>query len=251
MSQYFRRTLVALSRSLLAATPAASAGNTATLTDPAGDVTGHPGHRLGHRDLDGSVDSHDPRRSSRARPLLGTASVLAAARLRRLPRDGSPRRRRRLLVRARARQCLVPGRALGRVGLHRRTARPPPRSSPGARSRSGSTFASSRGRGPVFRLDAETYDDTHQDQAPGLAGVLPLRDPLSSQHFSPAQPVAGRRFAVLDPGSSRCRGEHPRAGTSPDSPVCVADSEAAGAKRLTVSSARLATRSAYAGPEPP
>ncbi len=63
--------------------------------------------------------------------------------------------------------------------------------------------------GPVFRLSASTYDDTHQDEAPGLPDYLrfetrfrPLAPPT---RFSPARPVAGKRFGVVRPGSATCK----------------------------------------------
>jgi hypothetical protein len=63
--------------------------------------------------------------------------------------------------------------------------------------------------GPVFRLSASTYDDTHQDEAPGLPDYFrfetrfrPVAPPV---RFSPARPVAGKRFGVVRPGSATCR----------------------------------------------
>jgi hypothetical protein len=63
--------------------------------------------------------------------------------------------------------------------------------------------------GPVFRLSASTYDDAHQDLAPeGLdyfrfeTRLRPVAPPV---RFSPARPVAGKRFGVVRPGSASCR----------------------------------------------
>ena len=61
-------------------------------------------------------------------------------------------------------------------------------------------------KGPVFRLDAGTYDDTHQDEAPGLPEYFRFETRFTKRaRFSPAKPVAGKRFAVVQPGSARCR----------------------------------------------
>ena len=63
--------------------------------------------------------------------------------------------------------------------------------------------------GPVFRLSASTYDDTHQDQAPGTLDYFRFETrfwPVAPRvRFSPARPVAGKRFSVVRPGSATCR----------------------------------------------
>jgi hypothetical protein len=63
--------------------------------------------------------------------------------------------------------------------------------------------------GPVFRLNASTYDDTNQDEAPGRPEYFRfetrLRPVAPRARFSPAHPVAGKRFSVLRPGSATCR----------------------------------------------
>jgi hypothetical protein len=62
-------------------------------------------------------------------------------------------------------------------------------------------------KGSVFRLDAGTYDETRQDEAPGLPEYFRFETRLHpvAVRFSPARPVAGKRFAVVQPGSGRCK----------------------------------------------
>jgi hypothetical protein len=60
--------------------------------------------------------------------------------------------------------------------------------------------------GPVFRLSASTYDDTHQDEAPGLPEYFRFETRFAPPvRFSPARPVAGKRFGVVRPGSATCK----------------------------------------------
>ena len=58
-------------------------------------------------------------------------------------------------------------------------------------------------------LSASTYDDTHQDQAPGTLDYFRFetrfRPVVPRVRFSPARPVAGKRFSVVRPGSATCR----------------------------------------------
>jgi hypothetical protein len=89
-------------------------------------------------------------------------------------------------------------------------------------------------RGPVFRLDASTYDDTQQDEAPGRPEYFRFETRFAAR-FTPARPVAGKRFAVVEPGTSSCRASIRGRAIRPLRRCAWRIPKTAAGKRLTVS----------------
>ena len=227
MSQYIRTSLLALLTLVLA--QSAGAGSTATFMDPAGDVTGIPdivsvtatskdpstvtvrvgfaapavfGHGVGFSLL---LDSDDSRTTGHGGDGVDYWFVLS--------RDNGSFRSERWDGSA-----FVPygTTATGVVSGSSVTVRFDVRQL-------------SR-KGPVFRLDAGTYDETQQDEAPGLPEYYRFETRLHSVavRFSPARPLAGKRFAVVHPGLRPLCGDDREEGSSPGRAVCVADTGARG-----------------------
>ena len=89
--------------------------------------------------------------------------------------------------------------------------------------------------GPVFRLSASTYDDTHQDEAPGLPEYFRFETRFAPPvRFSPARPVAGKRFGVIHPGSATCKASIRGQALRPRRRCSWLIPKSAAGKRLTV-----------------
>lgn len=203
MSQYTRISLLALLTLVLA--HAAGAGNTATFTDPAGDVTGIPdivsltatskdpstvtvrvgfagpavfGNGVGFALL---LDSDDSRTTGHGGDGVDYWFVLSRedASFRAERWDGS---------------AFVPYGSTATAAV----------SGSSVSVRFDVRQLSRKGR--VFRLDAGTYDETQQDEAPGRPEYFRFETRLHpvAVRFSPARPMSGKRFAVVQPGSARC-----------------------------------------------
>lgn len=204
MSQYIRISLLALLTLVLA--HSAGAGNTTTFTDPAGDVTGIPdivsvtatskdpstvtvrvgfaepadfGNGVGFALL---LDSDDSRATGHAGDGVDYWFVLS--------RDNGSFRAERwdgsaFVPYGSTATGVVSGSSLSVRFDVRQLSR----------------------KGSVFRLEAGTYDETRQDEAPGLPEYFRFETRLHpvAVRFSPARPVAGKRFAVVQPGSGRCK----------------------------------------------
>lgn len=203
MSQYIRISLLTLLVLVLA--QSAGAGNTATFTDPAGDVTGIPDI------VSVTATSKDPStvtvRVGFAGPALfgngvGFAIVLDSDDSRTTGHGGDGVDYWFVLSRETGsfRAERWDGSAFVQYG------------STATGVVSGSSVSVrfdvrqlSR-RGPVFRLNAETYDETEQDEAPGRPEYFRFETRLHPVvvRFSPARPVTGKRFAVVQPRSARC-----------------------------------------------
>ena len=203
MSQYIRIPLLALVT--LALTQSAGAGNTATFADPAGDVTGIPDI------VSVTATAKDPStvaiRVGFAGPAafgngVGFALLLDSDDSRETGHGGDG-----------VDYWFVLGRDTGSFRAERWDGSafvPYGSTATGVVSGSSVTVRFdvrqlSR-KGPVFRLDAGTYDETQQDEAPGLPEYFRFETRLHpvAARFSPARPVAGKRFAVVQPGSARC-----------------------------------------------
>jgi hypothetical protein len=233
VSQYFR--LAALPFLLIALTQTASAGNTATFTDPTGDATGIPDI------VSLTATSQDPStvtvRVSFAGPAafgngVGFALVLDADDSRATGHNGDGVDDWFVLSRTDASfraerwdgSAFVPygSRATAVVAGNSVTVRF------GVRQLTP--------RGPVFRFEASTYDDTHQDEAPGGPDYFRFETRFAKKpSFSPARPVAGKRFTVLDPRSATCRASIRGRAVRPIRRCAWRIPKTASGKRLTVS----------------
>ncbi len=204
MSQYIRISLLALLTLVLA--QSAGAGNTATFTDPAGDVTGIPDI------VSVTATSKDPStvtvRVGFAGPAVfgsgvGFSLLLDSDDSRTTGHGGDG-----------VDYWFVLSRDTGSFRAERWDGSAfVPYGSTATGVVSGSSLSVrfdvrqlSR-KGPVFRLDAGTYDETQQDEAPGFPEYFRFETRLHPLvvRFSPARPVTGKRFAVVQPGSARCK----------------------------------------------